>query len=188
MLKRIKVYFLTKKKKDTLKRLTEIKSDFYKADVNHVESLNELYNVLINVVLTVPSDIKQLRGVTINSIFKTSYDACETVLNVLDHGNNVPEILFRKEYLPTETLYLDWRVNDFTIIELNKLYILFIHLFYLHFANKDNLLSLDESKQYNKLSFNQLDFLKSTTARRLRDEVIEFTIFLLQLELGAPND
>lgn len=188
MLKKIRAYFSTKRKKETIAKLIEIKAGFYKANAQYTNNLNELYNVLYNTELTITDDLVLLRGVTIESMFTSSKEACEFVLDVVDKGDTYPHNAYLNKYIPIKQNYLDWRVNDFTLVELAKLYKLFIKLFYFHRANKDNLLSLDEVNIYNRLTFNQLDFFKSIHASRLRDEAINFYILLLQLELGSYHE
>lgn len=184
MLKRIRAYFSTKQKKEAIAKLIEIKSRFYNANPEYSRNLNELYNVLRNTQVAVPDDISVLRTVDIRTMFKTSYTACELVLDVVDKGVNVSSLMYQGDYLIKITPYLDWQVNVYSVGELLKLYQNFIHLFYLHRANKDELLSLDETKIYNRLTFEQVDFLKSGTAIKLRDEIIDFYVLLLQIELG----
>lgn len=184
MLKKIKAYFSTKQKKEAITKLVGIKAGFYKGTVSHTTNLNELYNVLYSVDIAVIDDIGLLREVTIDSMFKTSLEACEFVLEVVDKGNNLINLLYQNEYNINAIPYLDWRTNDYTLKELVGLYRNFIYLFYLHYANKDGKLSFNESKLYNRLTFNQIDFLKSTNALRLRDEAIDFYVRLLQIEIG----
>lgn len=185
MLKKIKAYFSTKKKKEAITKLVEIKAGFYKGTVNYTTNLNELYNVLYSTEVVIPDDVVLLRGVSITSMFKTSLEACEFVLDVVDKGVHITQLLYQNDNTETPHLYLDWRVNDYTLIELITLYRNFVYLFYLHYANKDGILSLTESKIYNRLTFSQVDFLKSTNATRLRDEAIDFYVLLLQLEIGS---
>lgn len=184
MLNKIRAYFLTKRKKETIAKLVEIKANFYKANVEYSRNLNELYNVLCNTQISVIDDISRLREVDVNTMFETSYNACEFVLDIVDEGVNVPDFLFRNEYVDSTYRYLDWRVNNFSMEELAKLYLRYIYLLRLYRKNKEGTLSLDEVRDYNKLSTNQLEFLKGSLSVRLRDEAIRFYILMLEIELG----